>query len=141
MRATKHNYEHQITQDSATNPKHFWSYARSKTTIKETITRLKNASGELTENDTETAQKMNKPFNGVFVEEDASHPTPSPDQVFQDPKLTNIDISMEEMKKRLEELNPSKAPGPDRISPVALKACSDLLCVPLHNIICQVPSD
>lgn len=53
MRAAKYNYERQVAQDSATNTKQFWVSIRSKTTVKETITRLKNASREIAEKDTD----------------------------------------------------------------------------------------
>lgn len=62
---------------------------------------------------------------------------PYPDQVFQGPKLTSMAISIEKVTKRLEGLNSGKALGLGGVPPMALKVCSDILCIPLHNIICH----
>ena len=56
---------------------------------------------------------MNKAFNGVFVEEDASIPTPVPQTTFQGLQISNVKIKREDVKRRLQELNVNKAPGPD----------------------------
>ena len=64
--------------DAAKNTKHFWGYVRSKTTVKEKVTRLQMAAGTLTTSDIETADTMNQAINRVFTQENTSNmPTPT----------------------------------------------------------------
>lgn len=67
VRKVKYEYEKKVAIDTKRNSKHFWSYTRSKTKVKEKITRVKNINGELTRNDSETAEEMNSSFNSVYV--------------------------------------------------------------------------
>ncbi|KAK3895087.1 hypothetical protein Pcinc_001182 [Petrolisthes cinctipes] len=147
VRTAKYEYERRVALDSKTTAKYFWAYVRSKTTVKDSISKLKTTTGEIAENDKEIAQEMNKAFNGVYVKEDTIIPVPVPDATFQGPKLEDLVIRREDVKNRLQELNDSKAPGPDGISSVILKAYADPLCDPLFNIFRKstqtgvVPSD
>ncbi len=147
VRTAKYNYEKKVAQDATYNAKHFWAYVRSKTTAKETISRLRAPNGEVTENDEETAHEMNQAFNRVFVREDDSQPTPTTEHQFQGPKLLNINVTKEDVRGRLKTLNGSKASGTDGVSPQILKDCCDELCEPLCDIfqtsleIGEVPDD
>lgn len=134
VRKAKYDYERKVALDSVSNTKHFWAYVRSKTTAKETVTRLKTMDGEVTENETEIAQGMNKAFNRVFVREDNNRRIPTPDSTFQGPRITNINLTRKGVKKRLKKLKGNKAPGPDGVSPQVLKDCCDILCDPLLDI-------
>lgn len=134
VRATKYNYEKRVATDTLENPKHFWAYVRSKTSVKENITHLRNDSGTLTDNDNETANVMNKAFNQVFVREDVSQPVPVPTTQFQGVRVEDIQVTRADIRKRLQDLNPDKAPGPDGVSPFILKECAEMLCDPLHDI-------
>lgn len=128
VRTAKYAYEKKIALDATSNTKHFWAYVRSKTTAKASITRLKTQTGEITEDDETIAQVMNKAFNGVYVREDTGLPSVTPDSIFQGPKLQDITLSREDVKKRLKGLDESKAQGPDGVSPLVLKECADTLC-------------
>ena len=77
---------------------------------------------------------MNEAFNGVFVREDVSQPSPNPNNIFQGPKVEDVTITRQRIKKRLEELKVNKTPGPDGISALILKECSEVLCEPLSDI-------
>lgn len=134
VKTAKYNYERRVALDSVNNAKHFWAYVRSKTTAKDRITRVKTLDGEYTGNDQETATAMNTAFNGVFVEEETDGALPVPTMAFQGPKMQDVEITIQDVRTRLKKLNPSKAPGPDGVSPLILKECADILCHPLQDI-------
>lgn len=83
----------------------------------------------------------------MFVREDTSQEIPAPSQIHQGVKLEDMNITEEKVKKKLSELDESKAPGPDGISPYVLKHCADIICSPLTDIFTtslrtgDVPSD
>ena len=133
-KTAKYEYERKVARDASNNTKHFWAYVRSKTAVKETITKLKTPDGIDIEGDRNVAQEMNSAFNAVFVREETSQGIPTPSQLFQGTKLHNITITREEVKRHLSDLNGNKAPGPDGISPHVLKQCADILCTPLKDI-------
>lgn len=93
--------------DSAATAKHFWAYVQSKTTAKEAVTKLKTVA--LSPKMTGKLRRKLKENSIVSVKEDMSHPSPVPDSVFKEPKTKNLEISRGEVKRRLEELNISKA--------------------------------
>ena len=134
VRTAKYEYEKRVAEDATRNTRHFWAYVRSKTTAKETITRLKTHEGDVTEDDDKIANEMNMAFNGVYVREDADRPTVDPDLVFQGPKLQEIVITREGVRKKLKGLDGNKAHGPDGVSPLVLKECSETLCDPILDI-------
>ena len=49
--------------------------------------------------------------------------------------VNEISIEMDYVKKLIDSLNPKKATGPDKISPRVLTASSEVLAVPLTNLI------
>ena len=55
-------FEKKLCEDIKVNPKHFWSFVRSKTNLKEKILKVKKSNGNLTSGDTETANEFNKAF-------------------------------------------------------------------------------
>ena len=63
--------EQSIAKDIKSNPKHFWSYARSKMKIRPRVGDLQTEeNAELTTTDKEKAEVMCKFFSDVFIRED-----------------------------------------------------------------------
>ena len=120
--------------DSLNNPKHFWSYSRSKTNMKENVTKLRTPEGTLTKDDKETAHIMNEAFNGMFIQEDMSIPIPIPDDPPTEDEITTIRFDEDVVRQHLSKLDASKATGPDGVSPFVLKTCTSLLHRPLTQI-------
>lgn len=134
VRAAKCTYEKKVAMDAVRNTRHFWAYVRSKTTAKESTNRLKTHNGDVTEDDEIIAQEMNRAFNSVYVREDANRPSVDPDSVFQGPKLQEILVTREDVQRKLKGLDSTKANGPDGVSPLVLKECSEVLCAPILDI-------
>ncbi|KAK3878918.1 hypothetical protein Pcinc_016461 [Petrolisthes cinctipes] len=110
------------------------AWRRSKTSVKENVTRLRAPEGTLTKGDKETAQVMNKAFNGVFVQEDMSIPVPVLGDTPSEGEITTIEFDEDVVRQQLDKLDASKAPGPDGVSPYLFKTCATLLHRPLTRI-------
>ena len=100
--------------------KKVWQYIRSKLKTNNPIPDLKTGTNEKTNSDEEKAEVLLKFFSSVFtIEEDGEIPKPTHIDV---EKMANIEIGIEEVKKRLKDLNENKSPGPDGIHPKIYKA-------------------
>jgi len=89
---------------AAKNPKLLYSYMNSQKKVKDNIKALKNSTGEITQNQKEIADILNKNFQDVFVREDD---VPMPFFESRTTKLFNLtsdDIKYEDVKLRLENL-------------------------------------
>ncbi|KAK3855374.1 hypothetical protein Pcinc_038223 [Petrolisthes cinctipes] len=108
---------------------------------------MRTSTGEVTEDDGSIAQEMNTAFNGVYVREDSTQPTINPDAIYHGPKLQEIVTTGEGVKKKLKKLDGRKATGPDGVSPLILKECTDVLFKPITDIFLtsletgSIPSD
>lgn len=132
IRRAKSDYEHSLAKEVKQNPKVFFAYARSKTTIKEDVMFVNRDDGQQTTSLKETCEIMNREFERVFVRECvAPSPTPS---TFQGMKLSALDITVEEVKKLLCDLQVQSAAGPDGVHPRVLKECAEVLAEPLTFI-------
>ena len=134
VRIAKKVFDKKLCEDIKVNPKHFWSYVRSKTQLKDSVMQLRKRNGMMTENDKETADEFNKGFQSVFVKENAGQ-LPEMEFNYNGPLLENIDVEVREIEKLLKETNPNKAMGPDNIHPRLLKECHSELAVPVQMII------
>ena len=123
-----------LCKDIKVNPKHFWSYIRSKTALKENVFRIRNERGELTSNDQETAEVFNKSFQSVFVIEDRQN-VPEPTVNFGGNLLEDIDVNLGTIEKLLKNINVNKAMGPDGLHPRCLNECSKELAMPVRLIV------
>ncbi len=129
VRKAVKQYEKKIAEESKNNPKAFYKYAKSKMKCKSRIPDI-NHNGIAAECDNEKAEMLNRFFTSVFVHEDKTN-IPKPDTVFNGPKLSNIVITDEMVKKKLDSLNPNKSPGVDRHHPRILKELKEQLVTPL----------
>ena len=94
---------------------------------------LHKEDGSTTTNDQEKAEVLNDFFVSVFTRENLDHiPEFSPGNV--ENTLNDIDIDSAMVYKKLKNLNPSKAMGPDGIHPRFLKEASKELSEPLAII-------
>ena len=127
--------ERDIAHSVKDKPKTFWKYANSKLKSRSGIADLnkQDCSNELTENDKEKAQVLNKFFCEVFTIEDTSEmPNFNGPSIISN--LATIQISTDEVAKKLEGLKVDKSKGPDRIHPRILKEMAKIICLPLQII-------
>ena len=130
IRIAKHEYEKNICLNVKDKPKVFWSYIKSKSKTRDKICDLMQEDGELTSNNKEKAEVLNKFSSSVSTRENTENVPEMPDRQFES-ILDNITITPEEVLKKLFNLNPSKAAGPDGLHCKLLYELHDFLCEPL----------
>jgi len=117
------------------NSKVFWKYISRKTKMQSRIPDLYNSENESskTKSETEKAEVLGKFFSSVFIKE--------PDWIWDLPPHQNTngaplgaEITKEDIRTRLEGLNPNKSPGPDGLHPKLFKELSAVLDTPLYLI-------
>ena len=112
------------------NPKAFFKYANSKVKTRSGIRELTAPDGTKTTTDKEKSEVQNSFFVSVFTKEYTTNiPCFSPKNGTS--TLDSIDISPDEVKKKLGKLNPSKSAGPDCHHPRVLKELQEHLTGPL----------
>ncbi len=106
---------------SNTVTKKFWSFIKAQKTDSTGTAPLKQ-NGILKSDPLEKAEILNQQFQSVFTDEDTQHlPDMGPSPYAP---IANIHISTEGVFKLLQNINPSKASGPDSIPGRLLKECA-----------------
>ena len=112
-----------------TNPKYFYTYARSKAEIKAVIGPF-TQDGQIISDPQAKSNILMKQFQSVF-----SHPNPhdpeESDVVLPPNIIEDIDFNTEDLIKSIGSLNGTSAAGPDGIPAILLKKCSESLKYPL----------
>ncbi|KAI8505108.1 hypothetical protein Bbelb_172170 [Branchiostoma belcheri] len=131
------NFEKDLAKNIKMNTKLFWKYVNTKTKTRECIPDLVDDTHEdhtfVATNDDEKAEVLNKFFVSTFTKENTQS-IPEPTQRMYEEDLNNINISVEDVCRRLKNLNPNKSPGPDNIHPRVLKEMAEVLATPLQII-------
>ena len=110
---------------------------------------LKDSTGIVQTDDKTQAEILNEKFVSCFTKEDLSSvPTPEPKfDATLGPPLSTIQVDVETVSKKVHDLNPDKACGPDQIRARTLKELSAQLSLPITMIFnkclseCIVPND
>lgn len=127
------NFERDLANNIKDNPKKFWKYVNSKSKTRTGIQSLSNQQGSLVEGDKEKADILNTFFTSVFTIDDN---TLVPN-IFPLPDHTTFkfrEITIDEIKKKINKLKPNKSPGPDQCHPLVLKELVEAIAIPLHII-------
>ena len=103
-------------------PKTFWSYVKLMKTENLGIPALRSQT-KLCTTDVEKAQALNEQFQSVFTPKSSEPVTVKPNSPF--PSIPDIHIHPDGVAKQLNNLNPSKASGPDELPPRFLKLVAD----------------
>ena len=134
IRKSVKEYEKKVCNDSKTKPKQFWKYVNTKLKRSTGISNLKmNQKGDLTSNDQEKANTLNNFFSSVFTKE-KTDTIPKLDDRNKGIFFSELILTREAISKKLSNLNPSKAMGPDGILSFILKTFSEELSLPLLYI-------
>jgi len=143
--------QNNVALEVKTNPKKFWSYVNAKTKVRDKIGELRTCGkdGQQTEavTDQEKADALNCFFASVF--------TCEPDGPFEEMTynkgikypMDDIEITVEEVKEKLDKLKVNKSPGPDMLHPRVLYELREEIVYPLVKIFNlsikskEIPSD
>ena len=125
--------ERRVVERIKTNPKYFFSYAKSFSKVKENISNLLNNSQELVTDRKELANILQRQFCSVFSDPKCSNKA-SP--TFKVPPLVSCDtelvLTLDDITEAISEIKLDSAPGPDGIPAILLKRCATSLSVPIH---------
>ena len=133
IRDARHKFESTIVNCVKRDPKRLYRYIRTQQKVKDVIPPLMKAGG-FTETEGEAAEELQKFFRSVFVDEgDCSGPAIS-DEVAPEDVISDINITLNEVKEELEHLNTFKAAGPDCIPSIVLRKCATHLSFPLMKL-------
>jgi len=118
------------------NAKRFWSYIRSKSNMVTLIGDIEvklNDQDVIIENDDKKAQIFSDYFSSMFAEELLTNiPNITLKNCFH--KYTLINFSESQILDKLNQLNCTKSPGPDRIHPRILYELREYIAYPLKLI-------
>ncbi len=127
----KREFERQVAKEAKTNPKAFYSYARSKMKTKDGVADLDNGKGQTATTDKEKARMLNDFFCSVFTKEGDSR-VPIFEAREPEDDLISFNITCDEVYKKLAALKPNKSPGPDGFHPMLLRELAQELAEPLR---------
>ena len=112
VRAGKKTFEKKLSNQS--NVKPFYNYIKSKTKTKATVGPLKIDDDIITDSQ-DIATALNEFFTSVFTVEDTSE-IPTPDYIASGANLSEVHFTADNISKKISNLKPHTAPGPDGIS-------------------------
>ena len=129
VKRAKREKEEMIAKKSKLNPKIVYQYISQQSKPRDPVANLQKEDGSLTETDSEKAEVLNSFFSSVFVNEGDS-PSP-PFKSNNENVLNNVEVTVDEMTKKLKSLNVNKSPGPDGLHPRFLFETSEAIAYPL----------
>ncbi len=122
-------------QKIKSNPKFFYSYAKSFSKVKSTISMLFNQDGEVKTDKEKIADVLQDQFSSVFSDPNSPH---IKDPNFELPNISrpfseeDLSVSCEDIIAAIKDIDPDSACGPDGVPAVLLKHCSQSLSVPIR---------
>ena len=136
-RKIRRSLENKLASEIKNNPKSFWKYYRSKTTLKEGIGKLNTGpldpNSNVTNDDTEKANIFAEYFSTVFTKENPMNATTLPQITIETP-MPNMHISNEMVTQTIRNLKINKSPGPDGIHSRILVELIQQITTPLTII-------
>ena len=112
---------HKIRDSFRDNPKRFWSFIKTSSTLRTNPIILRDDQRVITDR-LSRANLLNSFFTSIFTPTGAEAPMPSDTvQPTSDQRLSDIQLTVSEVAAVLENLDPSKASGPDNIPGRLLK--------------------
>ena len=131
-RKAKRIFEKRLAKGARHNKKAFFRYVNSKLTVRPEISELQKENGDLVDKDNEICDTLGEYFSSVFSEPHIGQ-LPDMNELFEN-VIGNINITREDIQKRLEKLDANKSCGPDNIHPFVLKETATATSTPLEWI-------
>ena len=107
------DYEKSLSREVKSNPKAFFRYAKNKLNFKNAIPDLVD-NGKILSDDTSKAKVFNMFFKSVFTEKSDCLPDFN---LNVKSSIEHVSFPADKIKKKLDNVNPYKSPGPDELHP------------------------
>ncbi|XP_076028773.1 uncharacterized protein LOC143017781 [Oratosquilla oratoria] len=122
--------ENQAIENIKHNPKFFYSYFKEFLKTKSQIGPLVTDQGTTTDDPRETCQMLAYQYNSVFSIPKKQSEIPEPTTFFNQAtmnqtQLTDLQVTVEDIKKEIKELRINSAAGPDGVPAILLVKCRD----------------
>jgi ribonuclease P/MRP protein subunit RPP40 len=131
-RKAKRIFEERIADNVKSNPKGFYAYVRSKTTLKEVVGPLRDKDRRLLMEHGEMCNELNTFFASVFTKENLEESLPPVITKDTEDTCGMRYITTEVIYKKLKQLKVGKAAGIDGIATKVLIECAEELCKPFQ---------
>jgi hypothetical protein len=109
-----------------------YKYINDKKSVKTQIRALENGNGKITNDQFAIANKLNKKFHSVYVEDNDTNNTESWNISIH--LLETYTLTQEDVQTKLRALDKSKSVGCDSVHPRVLKECCMSLSYPLYLV-------
>lgn len=138
-REAKDGFENKLAEEVKINDKSFWRYVRKQTRSRSGIPDLCSVDGTLLKDDIEKAEALNEYFASVYCNEDLST---IPDMAPRcDDHISDIVFTTDNIDTLLQNVDISKAAGPDGIHSRVLKEAHAEVAQPLQIIFTKLLSE
>ena len=129
IKKAKNKYERKLAENGGNN-RPFYAYVKRKSKSRPEVGPLRAESGETVADAEKMAGILNNYFSSVFTKESPTAPPPASD-LNHGGEIRTVPISAYEVKKKIKNLRPHAAAGPDEIGPRLLQELSEELARPL----------
>jgi len=129
--------ENRAVEKIKSNPKFFYSYAKSLSKIKSNINMLFDSDSVITTDPKKMADLLQYQFNSVFSDPnspDVKDPDFPPPPITSPQQLEDFLITDECILKAISAISTDSASGPDGVPAILIKNCAKELCLPLRII-------
>ena len=133
IRSAKRNLERKLAKNFKRSPRQFYAHMNNKMKSRVQVGPLKNDKDDLVSDSEGMSNIFNRFFTSIFTDEDTSN-IPRPESICQGPLLSSINVNVEEVKKKLDNLKIHSAGGPDKLGPRVLKELDNEVALPLSLI-------
>ena len=127
--------EQTIAKNTKSNPKVFWKYTQSKLKSRSNIPDIMEPGTEndpkYAKCDTDKAKVFLDYFSSVFTTESDQNNLPFFEKRNYETVINDINITEEQIVKKLKKLKVNKSPGPDSVHPRVINELAETLSVPL----------
>lgn len=129
-RSAKKSLQLKVAEGVKSNPKSFWNYVNSSLKVNHTIDRLE-CNGDMVSGSADKAACLNSFFASIFTKDEA----PEADDlsiVIPEQCISDIVITRDIVRSKLDTIKVDKAAGPDGILPRVIYECREVLLEPLY---------
>ncbi|XP_065658917.1 uncharacterized protein LOC136083445 [Hydra vulgaris] len=124
------SFEREIDNNSKINPKLLYMYFNEKKLVKSQITLIENSDRKIVTDQMTIAEEFNKYFHFVYEEDKDVNKNIENCQL--NTILEAVEITQNDIERRIKALNISKSIGVDLVHPFVLKQCCSSISYPLY---------